>query len=338
MKDILNTLAEGGKLDFKVATNTFETIMSGDASPTQIGAFLMALRIKGESVSDITAGATVLRSKMLKLESPAESMDIVGTGGDKSGSLNISTATAIIVAGCGVPIAKHGNRAMSSKCGSADVLKELGVNIECNLSLVKESLFEAGLCFMLAPIHHSAMKYVGPSRVELGTRSIFNLLGPLSNPASVTKILLGVFSKEWVDPLAKVLKELGTKSAWVVHGADGLDEITLTGATYVSELKNGKISSFEINPQDAGLENINASEIKGDDPKYNANALLALLDGHKTSFRNVVLMNSAAALIVANKASSLTEGVTLAEESIDKGNAKLALDKMISITNGEFVD
>jgi len=260
-------------------------------------------------------------------------VDVVGTGGDQSGSLNVSTASALVVAGAGVPVAKHGNRAMSSKCGSADVLKALGVNIECDVSLVQKSLDEAGICFMLAPTHHSAMRHVGPTRVELGTRTIFNLLGPLSNPAGVKRILLGVFSREWVEPLAHVLKQLGAEHAWVVHGSDGLDEMTTTGPTHVCELKNGAISSFDVTPINIGVSVGHPESLKGADAETNAGAITALLAANSSPFRDIVLLNSAAALVVAGKADDLRSGALLAVQSIDSGSAARALAAMVAITN-----
>jgi len=333
LKPLIGRVASGERLSVDDATEAFEIVMSGEATPSQIGAFLMGLRMRGETVDEITGAATVMRTKALPIEAPTGAIDVVGTGGDQSGTYNVSTASALVVAGCGVPVAKHGNRAMSSKCGSADVLAALGVNIECDTALVQKSLNEAGICFMLAPRHHAAMRHVGPTRVEMGTRTIFNLLGPLSNPARVKRELLGVFGREWVEPLVHVLRQLGTEKAWVVHGSDGLDEITLTGTTYVAELNGGEISTFEVTPEDAGLSRAESSALKGADAESNANALRSLLDGQPGAFRDIVLLNASAALIVSGKASDLTEGAGLAAESIDGGQAKTALSAMVTITN-----
>lgn len=335
LKPLLAKVANAETLSFEQTREAFDIMMSGEATPSQIGAFLMGLRIRGETADEITGAASVMRAKVLPIKAPAGAMDIVGTGGDQSGSLNVSTATALVVAGCGVPVAKHGNRAMSSKCGSADVLAALGVAIECDPSLTQRSLDEAGVCFMLAPRHHSAMKHVGPTRVEMGTRTVFNLLGPLANPAGVKRILLGVFARQWVEPLARVLDQLGTERAWVVHGSDGLDEITTTGPTYVTELINGKFRSFEITPEDAGVPRGTAAGLKGADSATNAAAVRALLKGEPGPFRDVVLLNAAAALVVAGKASDLAKGAALAVQSIDSGKAAQALERMVAVTNAK---
>src|SRR6202522_4159900 len=262
-------------------------MMSGEATPSQMGALLMALRLRGETVDEITGAVTTMRTKMLRVEAPADAIDVVGTGGDASGSFNISTCAAIIVAGAGVPVAKHGNRALSSKSGAADVLAALGVNIDLNPEQIGHCIREAGLGFMFAPAHHPAMKNVGPTRVELGTRTIFNLLGPLSNPAGVRRQMVGVFSRQWVQPLAQVLKNLGAESAWVVHGSDGLDEITLTGPTFVAALDNGTIRTFEVTPEQAGLTRVGGEALKGGDAAANAVALQGVVDGKPSAFRDV---------------------------------------------------
>lgn len=333
LKPLIARVATGETLSREQTREAFDIMMSGEATPAQIGAFLMALRVRGETVDEITGAASVLRAKMSPLRSPAGAMDVVGTGGDQSGSYNVSTCTAIVVAGAGVPVAKHGNRAISSKCGSADVLQALGVAIECDSALTQRSLDEAGLCFMLAPRHHAAMKHVGPTRVEMGTRTVFNLLGPLSNPAGVRRYLLGVFGRQWIEPLAAVLNELGTERAWVVHGSDGLDEMTITGPTYVAELKDGKVRTFEVSPKDAGLSTSAPESIKGADAAANAAAVRAVLGGAKNAFRDIVLLNAAAALLVAGKAEDLRSGAALAARSIDSGKAQAALAKMIAATN-----
>jgi len=313
-------------------------MMSGDATPSQMGAFVMALRVRGETVDEIVGGVRTMRNKMHGISAPADAVDVVGTGGDSSGSYNISTAAGLVVAGCGVPVAKHGNRAVSSKSGAADVLAALGVNLDCDMSLVEKALNEGGMCFMLAPRHHGAMRHVGGTRVELATRTIFNLLGPLSNPAGVKRQLVGVFAREWIEPLANVLKELGSERVWVVHGADGMDEMTTTGPTYVAELKDGKVTTFEVNPADAGLEIAKAEDLKGGDAETNALALSALLDGHQGAYRDIVIYNAAATLVAAGKADTLRDGATMAAQSIDDGAARKVLEALIEITNEVLPD
>ncbi len=307
--------------------------MSGDATPAQIGAFLMALRVRGETVDEITAAARIMRSKALMITAPENAIDVVGTGGDASGTLNISTGSAIVVAGCGVPIAKHGNRALSSRAGAADVLGALGVNIDCEMSLIEKSIREAGIGFMMAPRHHSATRHVAGPRVELATRTIFNILGPLSNPAGVNRLLVGVFAKEWVEPMAEVLGKLGAEKAWVIHGSDGIDELTTTGPSYVSAYENGKVTNFEVSPTDAGIPFSKMEDIKGGDAEENATAMTAMLSGEKGAFRDIVIYTAAAALIVADKASDLKEGAAIAADAIDSGKAQQALAAMVSITN-----
>ncbi len=334
MKAILAKVAAGGRLDEDEASRAFDIIMSGNATPSQMGGFLMALRVRGETVEEITGAARVMRAKAVSIDSPAGAIDTVGTGGDNSGSYNISTATALVVSACGVPVAKHGNRAMSSKSGAADVLAELGVNLDADMTLVRRALWEAGICFLMAPRHHTAMRNVGPTRVELGTRTIFNLLGPLSNPAGAKRQLIGVFSRDWVEPIAHVLQRLGSTSAWVVHGSDGLDEITTTGVTFVAALAHGKVSTFEIDPREAGLFLAHPRDLKGGNAAVNATALRALLDGAEGAYRDIVLLNSAAALVVAEKAADLKVGIAQARQAIDTGLAKAALGKLVAITNG----
>jgi anthranilate phosphoribosyltransferase len=334
MKPFLQKLASGQALSRPEAEDAFGIIMSGDATASQIGAFLMALRLRGETVHEIAGAVSTMRAKMLKVEAPEGAMDIVGTGGDASGSWNVSTASAFVVAGCGVPVAKHGNRALTSKSGAADTLAALGVNLELSPERISQCIREAGIGFMFAPAHHSAMKHVGPMRVELGTRTVFNLLGPLSNPAGVKRQLLGVFAPEWIEPLAHVLNDLGCEAAWVVHG-DGLDEMTLTGVTKVAELKNGTVRTFDVTPEEAGLSRVDPSALKGGDAEHNASALRALLGGAKGAYRDIALLNSAAALIVAERAGTLSEGVALATQSIDSGKALAALDALVAISNGK---
>ena len=333
LKPLIAKVADSESLSAEEAEGAFDIIMSGEATEAQIGAFLMALRVRGETVDEITGAVRAMRAKALAVKAPAGAMDVVGTGGDGSGTYNISTAAAIVVAGCGVPVAKHGNKALSSKSGAADVLAALGVNIDADLGLVEKAIREAGIGFMMAPRHHGAMKYVGPARVEMGTRTIFNLLGPLSNPAGVKRQFTGVFAKAWVEPLAQVLKNLGCEAAWVVHGADGLDEMTTTGVSHVAQLKDGEITTFEVTPGDAGLATAQPEDLKGDDAAHNAEALLGVLDGAGGAYRDIVIYNAAGALIVAGKAQDLKEGAAMAADAIDGGKARAALDKLIAITN-----
>lgn len=334
-KRLLALAATGESLTEDQAGTAFDLMMSGDATPSQMGAFLMALRVRGETVAEITGAARVMRAKALRVAAPEGAMDTVGTGGDAAGTFNVSTATALVVAGCGVPVAKHGNRAVTSRSGSADLLEALGVNLDADVALVEKSIREANIGFMLAPRHHSAMRHVAATRVELGTRTIFNLLGPISNPALVRRLLVGVFAKAWIEPIAEVLGKLGSERAWVVHGADGLDELTLTDKTYVAELKDGGVETFEVEPEDAGLPRAEPRDLKGADPGTNARATRALLDGERGPIRNFVLYNSAAALVVAGRADDLKAGVALAEQAIDSGAARTALDRLIEITNQE---
>ncbi len=332
-KALIAKVATGASLSREEAATAFDRMMSGEATPSQMGGLLMALRVRGETVDEITGAVTTMRGKMLGVKAPADAVDVVGTGGDASGSYNISTCAAFVVAGAGVPVAKHGNRALSSKSGAADVLQALGVNIELNADQVGACIRDAGIGFMFAPAHHPAMKNVGPTRVELGTRTIFNLLGPLSNPASVKRQMIGTFSRHWVEPMAQVLKNLGSESIWVVHGSDGLDEITTSGPTSVAELKNGQIRSFEITPEDAGLKRAKPEDLRGGDADHNAKALLDVLKGKPGAFRDVTILNTAAALVVAGKAKDLKEGAALAAKSIDSGEAEGRLDRLIGVSN-----
>lgn len=311
----------------------FQIIMNGGATPAEIAALLVALRMKGESVSEITGAAEVMRAKAVKVAAPAVAIDVCGTGGDASGSVNISTAVALVVAGCGIPVAKHGNRSISSKSGSADVLTALGVNLHVTKETVSLCLQEAGIGFIMAPNFHRAMRHVGPVRTELGIRTLFNLLGPLSNPADTKRQLIGVYSREWVEPLAHVLRELGTEAAWIVHGADGMDELTTTAETYVAELKDGEINTFTVTPEDAGLSYCEADKLKGGDAHQNARAMMDMLSGAQNAYRDIVLLNSAAALMVAGKADNLKDGVALAASSIESGKAKAALAILVRISN-----
>jgi anthranilate phosphoribosyltransferase len=333
LKPVLATLARGESLSAEDAESAFNIIMSGAATEAQIGAFLMALRVRGETVDEITGAVRTMRAKALPIKAPADAIDVVGTGGDGSGTYNISTAAAIVTAAAGVPIAKHGNRALSSKSGAADVLTALGVNIDADMALVERAIREVGIGFMMAPRHHSAMKFVGKPRSEMGVRTIFNLLGPLSNPAGVKRQFTGVFSKDWIEPLARVLKNLGCEAAWVVHGSDGLDELTTTGPSYVAALQDGKVTTFEVTPQDAGLATASPTDLKGGDARHNADAIKSVLNGDKGPFRDVVLLNAAGALIVAGKVKDLKAGIAMAAAAVDSGKARDVLDKLVAITN-----
>src|ERR1700756_3280231 len=333
LKSIIGKVATGATLSRDEAASAFEMIMSGEATPSQMGGLLMALRVRGETVDEITGAVSAMRAKMRRVKAPADAIDVVGTGGDGSGSVNVSTCAAFIVAGAGVPVAKHGNRALSSRSGAADVLSALGVKIDVSPQQVSRCVTEAGIGFMFAPAHHPAMKNVNPTRVELATRTIFNLLGPLSNPAGVTRQLVGVFSKQWVQPLAQVLNNLGSESVWVVHGSDGLDEITLTGPTFVAALEMGSIRTFEVTPDEAGLPRANGDALKGGDADANAVALQSVLDGKPSAYRDVALLNAAAALVVAGKAKTLKDGVALGTKSLDGGAAAAKLKQLIAVSN-----
>jgi anthranilate phosphoribosyltransferase len=333
LKGLIAKAATGAALTREEAARGFDTMMSGEATPSQMGGLLMALRVRGETVDEITGAVTAMREKMLRVKAPADAIDVVGTGGDASGSYNISTCAAFIVAGAGVPVAKHGNRALSSRSGAADVLGALGVNIELEPDQVGRCITDAGIGFMFAPAHHPAMKNVGPTRVELGTRTIFNLLGPLSNPAGVKRQMVGVFSRQWLEPLALVLKNLGSEAVWVVHGSDGLDEITTSGATYVAALENGAVRSFEITPEEVGLSRVKPEALRGGDAKANAAALTDVLKGKKGAFRDVAVLNAAAGLVVAGRAKELKQAVALAEKSVDSGEADARLQRLIKVSN-----
>ena len=336
MSDALKPLiakAAEGPLTRAEAESAFNIIMEGEATAAQTGGFLMALRTRGEVVDEFTAAAAVMRSKCKPVKAPAGAMDIVGTGGDGKSTLNISTATAIVTAGAGVVVAKHGNRNLSSKSGTADALGELGVNVMVGPEVVERAIEEAGIGFMMAPMHHPAVKHVMPARIELGTRTIFNILGPLTNPAGVKRQLTGAFSRAMIRPMAETLLELGSEKAWLVHGSDGTDEISICGSTWVAVLEHGKVTDTEIGPEDAGLPVHPFSKIVGGTPAENAAALRALLDGEKSAYRDAVLLNTAAALVVADKASDLKQGVGMAEQSIDSGAAKEKLRKLAELTS-----
>ena len=333
LKTHIAKVAGGTALSFEEAREAFDIIMSGDATPGQIGGFLMALRVRGETVSEISGAVATMRAKMLRVEAPAGAIDIVGTGGDNSHSVNISTGSAFVIAGSGVPVAKHGNRGLSSLTGAADVLVALGVKIDLSPDSIGRCIQETGVGFMFAPAHHPAMKHVGPTRVELGTRTIFNLLGPLSNPAGVKRQMVGVFLPEWIMPVAETLKALGTEHAWVAHG-DGYDEITTTGETHVAELVGGEIRSFILTPEEVGLKRHTKDELRGGDAAYNAKALRDMLGGAAGAYRDTVLMNAGAGLVIAGKATTLGDGIALAAQAIDSGRALQVLDHLVEISNG----
>ena len=333
LKAILAEVATGEKLNEKQAEQAFNVLMSGQATPSQMGAFLMGLRLRGETVDEITGAARVMRAKATGIIAPENAVDTCGTGGDGSGTYNISTAAAIVAAAAGATVAKHGNRAASSKSGSADVLMALGVNLDADMALLEKALKNINLCFMMATRHHSAMRHVMPTRVEMGTRTIFNLLGPLANPAKTKRQVLGVFAREWVEPIANVLNRLGSVHAWVVHGHDGLDEISTTGPTFGAEVKNGKVTTFEIRPGDYGIETVTLDALKGGDADVNAKAILDLLAGQKSAYRDIVLMNAGAALVVTDTASDLADGIQKAADAIDSGKAAETLQGLVTITN-----
>jgi len=324
--------ASGKPLSFEEARDAFDIIMSGDATPGQIGGFLMALRVRGEVVDEIAGAVATMRDKMLRVEAPEDAVDIVGTGGDNSHSVNISTASAFVIAGCGVPVAKHGNRGLSSSTGAADVLMALGVKIDIAPEAISRCIHEAGIGFMFAPAHHPAMKHVGPVRAELGTRTIFNLLGPLSNPAGVKRQMVGVFAPEWIGPVAETLRSLGTETAWVVHG-DGFDEITATGETHVSTLAAGKVDSLAFVPEDFRLQRHQREALRGGDAEFNAAALRAVLAGDAGAYRDTVLMNAGAGLVVAGRAANLAAGIEQAAASIDSGRAAKVVAALARISN-----
>ena len=332
-KDLIGIVAAGQSLTREQAQAAFDIMMSGDATPSQIGGFLMALRVRGETVEEITGAVSTMRAKMLKVDAPEGATDIVGTGGTQTGTYSISTCSAIVMAGAGAKVAKHGNRALSSKTGTADTLENLGVNLETGADGTARCIEQAGVGFMFAPAHHAAMRFVGPSRVELGTRTIFNIRGPLSNPAGAKRQVVGAFMPQLLEPMVNVLKNLGSEHAWLVHG-DGMDELTVTGTSTVYALKDGSVSNFEIEPEDAGVGRHDIADIKGGDAAYNAAALKGVLDGDKNAYRDMVLLNAGAGLLVAGVASDLKTGAQMAAESIDSGAAAKALAKLVEVSNG----
>ena len=333
LRALIQKVSTGAALTAAEARLALEIMTDGLATQAQMGAFLMALRVRGETADEIAGAAQMMRARMHRVEAPPGAVDIVGTGGDSSGTYNVSTCASLVAAGAGIPIAKHGNRSVSSISGASDVLAALGVKLDVSPATVALAIREAGVGFMWAPMHHPAMKHWAPVRAELGIRTLFNLLGPICNPAGVTRQIVGVFAREWVEPIARVLASLGAEHVWVVHGHDGLDELTTTGSTAVAELSDGKIELFEVTPADAGLAPAKLSDLKGGDAETNAVAIRDVLSGQRGPFRDIVLLNAAAALIVGGKASNLTHGVELAAHAIDTGAARAALDRLIAITN-----
>lgn len=333
-KPLIAKAANGQTLSREEARTAFNIMMSGEATPAQIGGFLMALRVRGETADEITGAVEAMREKMTRVKAPAGAIDIVGTGGDASGSYNISTCAAFVAAGAGLKVAKHGNRALSSRSGSADVLTALGVKIDLTPEQIAMCIGAAGLGFMFAPAHHASMKHVGPSRVELGTRTIFNLLGPLSNPAGVTRQVTGVFSRAWVEPMAQVLNNLGGEACWICHGEGGFDEIVPSGITWISELKNGAIRSFEVTPEGVGLKRSDAADLKGGDAAHNAEAVRSVLKGEPSAFRDAAAMTAGAALLMTGKSKSLRDGVMAAQAAIDSGAALKAMETLVKVSNG----
>jgi anthranilate phosphoribosyltransferase len=335
MSDALKPLidaAANGPLTREQAQTAFGILFEGEATPSQIGGFLMTLRTRGETVDEYAAAAAVMRAKCHAVSAPAGAMDIVGTGGDGKNTLNISTATAFVVAGAGVTVAKHGNRNLSSKSGASDALTQMGLNVMVGPEVVEKALNEAGIGFMMAPMHHPAIAHVMPTRAELGTRTIFNILGPLTNPAGVKRQLTGAFSRDLIRPMAETLGQLGSEKAWLVHGSDGTDELTITGVSWVSALENGQVTDFEVNPEDAGLPIHPFEDIIGGTPEENARDFNALLDGVQNAYRDAVLLNSAAALVVADVATDLKQGVEMARTSIDSGAARDKITTVARIT------
>jgi len=328
----LAKIAAGSTLDRTEAFNTFDEITAGRATPSQVGALLMGLRVRGETIDEMIGAVGALRAKVLRVTAPPDAVDLVGTGGDGKGSLNISTCAALIVAGAGVPVAKQGGRAQSSRCGAADVLQALGVEVELTPEAVSRCIADAGIGFMLAPRHHPALKHVSPIRVELGTRTVFNLVSPIVNAAGVRRQLVGVFAERWVTPVAQMLRELGSDRAMVVHASDGHDEITTTGPTLVASLEDGQVRTFTISPEDVGIRRAPLDALKGGDAQENAAALLQVLQGAPGPYRDVAVFNAAAALVIAGRAADLRQGVALAAHAIDSGEAKRRLDRLVAVS------
>ena len=332
LKPLLDAAANG-PLTSEQAVEAFEILFEGEATPSQIGGFLMALRTRGETVTEYAAAAQVMRSKCNAVRAPEGAIDIVGTGGDGKGTLNISTAAAFVAAGAGAIVAKHGNRNLSSKSGASDALTQLGINVMVGPAVVERELAEAGIGFMMAPMHHPAVAHVMPTRSELGTRTIFNILGPLTNPAGVKRQLTGAYTRDLIEPMALTLKQLGSEKAWLVHGSDGTDELTITGISWVAALEDGVVNLRELHPEDAGLPTHPLRDILGGSPEENAKAMRAMLGGELGAYRDSVLFNAAAALVVADKVSDLKSGVEMAAESVDSGAALAKLDALAALTS-----
>jgi anthranilate phosphoribosyltransferase len=336
-KVLLGTIAGGRHLTEDEMFDGLDRMTAGEATPAQMGAFLMGLRVRGETIAELTGAARLLRSRMLPVAAPADAIDIVGTGGDGLKTYNVSTCAAFVAAGAGLIIAKHGNRSVSSLAGASDVLTALGVKIDLTADEIGAVIERAGIAFLWAPMHHPAMKVWAPVRAELGLRTLFNLMGPICNPANVTRQVVGVFAPEWVEPIAHVLQKLGSRHAWVVHGRDGLDELSTTGPTLVAELKDGKVTTFEVTPEDAGLPRATMADLKGGDAAVNAAALRQVLDGARGAYRDIVLLNTAAALVVGGRVQTLADGVGIAAASIDSGAARAALERLVAATNGNEI-
>lgn len=333
LKAVIHKVSTGATLERNEMRTALDAMMSGTATAAQMGAFLMAMRVRGETIEEITGAAEFMRARMDAVEAPAGAIDIVGTGGDSHGTYNVSTCSALVAAGAGAKIAKHGNRSVSSKSGASDVLTALGVKLDVSHETIVRCIEEAGVGFLWAPMHHAAMKHWAPIRAELGIRTIFNVLGPICNPANVKRQIVGVYAAELVKPIANVLNNLGSDHVWVVHGHDGMDEMTTTGSTTIAELKGGKVNIFEITPADAGLLPAKMSDLIGGDAEVNAAAIRRVLDGNREPFRDIVTLNAGAALVVAGIAGTLREGVEAAVASIDSGAAKQVLAKLVETSN-----
>lgn len=334
LKAALNRIADGKDLTGEEMRGVMRVIMAGEASQAQIGAFLMGMRIKGETVGEIAAAVSILREQMVPVIAPEGAIDIVGTGGDGIGSLNISTATALVVAGAGVPVAKHGNKALSSRSGASQVLEALGVKLDLTPEQIGTTIAKAGIGFMFAPSHHPAMRHVGPARSEMGVRTLFNLLGPQSNPAGVRRYLLGVYSQQWVEPVAAALLANRAIKAWVVHSSEGLDELSTSGTNFVAQIADGDLRSFELNPEQVGLKLTDPKDLLGGTPEENALAIQALLEGAPGAYRDTVLLNSGAALLVADKVATIEDGIAMAAQTVDSGKARETLARLVAVSNG----
>tara|TARA_R110002020_G_scaffold6295_23_gene26412 strand:+ start:8476 stop:9495 length:1020 start_codon:yes stop_codon:yes gene_type:complete len=334
IKQALGKIAEGRDLTGEEMRDVMRILMAGEATPSQIGAFLMGMRIKGETVGEIAAAVSILREQMVPVSAPDGAIDIVGTGGDGVGSLNISTTTALVVAAAGVPVAKHGNKALSSRSGASQVLEALGVKLDLTPEEIGNTIAKAGIGFMFAPSHHPAMRHVGPARAELGVRTLFNLLGPQSNPAGVRRYLLGVYAEQWVEPVAAALLANRAIKAWVVHSSEGLDELSTSGPNFVAQIANGDLRSFELHPEQVGLSLTDPKDLLGGDPAENAAAMLALFEGAPGAYRDTVLLNAGAALLVADRVDSIEDGIALARDAIDTGKAKDTIARLVAVSNG----